>query len=48
LTPFCPLERDPEEKVNLADNPEYAPVLKRMQRILAEQIEKQDRPFGEF
>ncbi len=42
------LEADPLEQKNLAVNPEYAGVLKRMKKQLAGEIQDMPRPFGEF
>jgi arylsulfatase A-like enzyme len=42
------LERDPRERNNLANNPEYRPILERMQSIMSEHIQRKNRPFGEF
>jgi hypothetical protein len=36
---LCNLKKDPFEKVNLADNPEYESVIKEMRANLVEQIE---------
>ncbi|MEM9157891.1 MAG: sulfatase-like hydrolase/transferase [Verrucomicrobiota bacterium] len=42
------LNTDPNEQVNLAENPEYAAVLKEMQAELAEQLQDKPGPFAEF
>ena len=42
------LRKDPGEKVNLADDPEYAAILKEMKAHLAKYIRDIGRPFGEF
>lgn len=42
------LEKDHEEKTNLAANPEYADELARMKRLLSENLPKNGRLFGEF
>jgi len=42
------LRRDPDEMNNLASRPEYADQVNRMRRLLAEDLRKMSRPFGEF
>jgi arylsulfatase A-like enzyme len=42
------LEKDPQEQSNLAANPEYADVLARMKKMIADEMEDMPRPFGEF
>ena len=42
------LQSDPEEKINLADSPKHAGALARMKRLLAENLPKRGRLFGEF
>ncbi|VGO19364.1 sulfatase family protein [Pontiella sulfatireligans] len=42
------LEKDPNEQNNLAKNPEYAPKLAMMKRLLSEQLKGQPGSFGEF
>lgn len=42
------LQNDPLEKNNLASNPEYADVLKRMKAMMADEMRDMERPFGEF
>ncbi|MEA2067601.1 MAG: sulfatase-like hydrolase/transferase, partial [Verrucomicrobiota bacterium] len=42
------LKSDPEEKTNLANTPEHAGELARMKRLLAENLPKSGRLFGEF
>jgi len=42
------LETDPLEMNNLAKNPEFRNQLEKMRTLLASELEKQGRPFGEF
>ena len=42
------LRNDPDEKVNLAKDPEYADILEEMKFYLSEYIKEIGRPFGEF
>jgi hypothetical protein len=42
------LRRDPDEMNNLASRPEYADQVDKMRRLLAEDLRKMSRPFGEF
>jgi arylsulfatase A-like enzyme len=42
------LEKDPEEKTNLADDPSYRGVLKEMQAKLSQHLEGVPGPFAEF
>ena len=42
------LKKDPQEKNNLANKPEYAEKLKEMKALLVEHIKKTGRSFGEF
>ena len=42
------LRKDPGEKVNLANNPEYDAILKEMKEHLSRYIRDIGRPFGEF
>ncbi|MFC2098729.1 sulfatase [Bacteroidota bacterium] len=42
------LRNDPNEQVNLADDPAYAVQLQEMKRMLSEWVEKMPGTFGEF
>jgi len=42
------LEKDPNEQTNLANNPEYAPKLMLMKKLLSEQLDDQPGTFAEF
>lgn len=42
------LSKDPEERVNLADDPEYAKLLKQMKKELLKHMESIPGTFGEF
>jgi len=42
------LRQDPDERVNLAADPRHAPQLARLREMLADELRRGTRPFGEF
>ena len=42
------MDADPKELKNLAADPEYAPQLKKMQKLLVSELKSIGRPYGEL